>query len=68
MAEIDWSEEPEHLDIQRTQEIIESVRGHRYTHQTVINWVREFNLGWQPAKWGNWIIVRDKLKEFLNGK
>lgn len=68
MAEINWSKEPENLTVHRTQEIIESVRGRKYTIQSVINWIKKHKLGWQPAKWGAWIVERDKLKEFLNGR
>ncbi len=68
MTEINWSEEPEQLTIERAREIIKSVRGREYTIQNVILWVKKHKLGWQPSKWGHWIVDRDKLKEFLNGK
>ena len=68
MAKINWSKQSEHLTIDEAREIIVSVQGQSVTRATVINWVREHGLGWQPHKHGVWNVKRDKLKEFLNGQ
>lgn len=45
--------------------LVEEMLGHAVTSATVINWTREFHLGFQVGGRGKWYIDKNRFMSFL---